>query len=484
MSIWYPGYGISFSKYLFLETKVGRDLAGPLQKGVDRVASKISEQTLAVVANNNQLEKTLKNGFNSVTNAINWGMNRIDNGIQNLNNSLESLRADFDYKTTLIIEQLYINNYLLVNITDKLDAINEKLENPSLTESRESFKKGMRSFLNGFYKAALDNFVEAEKKNNIDIFTQYFMGLLYLFGVNEDEDIVDLDQAKKHFIYAARYAKAEINVDKSFINLATNAYFYASIAVYAQLGEFSNTENLKRYKELLLEAFQLMQNATLLNPNLIEAFYHLAKYSALLDDSSAAIEYLEKTIFMDRNYAIKVDIDPAFDKIREDTITFLKNMKEKRKAQCTVFSNEANRLFSEANMWHMDKYYLSEFNISLANDFFESDTLFGYIDAESLYKVTIDTLPYVITKRKDSILNDFLMTKAKTLEILNNAPFFNFLHINELIKETKAQIQSATSKIKGEISYDTYMDALIEIKQALSVANEINNKIKNQKFIK
>ncbi|MEI6188342.1 MAG: hypothetical protein WCP46_07620, partial [Alphaproteobacteria bacterium] len=96
MSIWYPEYGTSFSKYLLLETNVGRDLAGIIQKGSNKIASEVSEQTRSIVANNYQLEQTLGNGFNSITNEINWGFDRIEYALQNVNSSIESLHSDFN----------------------------------------------------------------------------------------------------------------------------------------------------------------------------------------------------------------------------------------------------------------------------------------------------------------------------------------------------------------------------------------------------
>jgi hypothetical protein len=476
MSIWYPGSGISFSNYLFLETKVGRDLAGIIQKGSDNIATKVSEQSRSIVANNYQLEQLLGRGFNSVTNEIQWGFDRIEYALQDVNSSIESLHSDFNYGITLILEQSYLTNKLLSSLINKIDDIHRTLQNPTLNESREFFNIGCIRLSKGLFDKALESFIEAEKRNDTDFFTQFQIGKLYLYGINEDANIIDLDKAKTHLLYAARYAKSEKIEDNSFSKFEAEAYFHASIAIYAQLGGISYIENPDKFNEFLLEALQLVKKAILLNPKLSEAYYHSAKYYALLNDSSSAIEYLDKAIFIDRNYAIKVDGDLAFDNIRSEILIFLNDYKGKRKVECISLSQSAETLFSEAILWNFkDSSFYIDFSecredIIKARKSLKFDTIFGYLDALNLFEKLKNTLPVLIKNRIDSLNNEIYNSIERTKLILSH--FENHRNFDTYITETKVHLSKANSCFYFDASYPLLMDALQETKEAYEIAKK------------
>ncbi len=492
MSIWYPGYGTSFSKYLLLETKVGRDLAGPIQKGSDNIATKVSEQTRSIVANNNQLKQILGDRFNSVSNSINWGFDRIEYALQDVNSSIESLHSDFNYGIALILEQAHVSNELLTGLINKLDDINRTLQNPTLNESREFYKIGCVRLSKGLLDKALDSFIEAEKKNDTDVFTQFYIGKLYLYGINKDANVIDLDKAKQHLLYAARYAKSEKIVDYSFVKIEAEAYLHASISIYAQLGEISIKENPVKIKELLSEALQIIQKAISLNPKLTEAYYHSAIYSALLNDSSSAIEYLEKAIEIDRNYTIKVGEDGAFDNIRSEIVSFLNALKEKRKVECFSRAQDAETFFSEAMQWHLEDSLLhNEFkkcqtDIADARRLLQLDTIFGYLDALSLYNKLISTLPGLIKRRinifKGKIINNIYNTNIILSKLENHSKYSKY------IDETKVHLNNANSCFYKNVSYLILMNALQETKDAYDKARkaviDLNNEKTQQKEAK
>jgi len=492
--IWYPGYGTSFCKYLQLETPFGRDLAGFIQRGSDNIASKVSEQTRSLVANNYQLKQTLGNGFDSVTNVINWGVDRIEFAIQDVNSSIESLHADFNYGMALIIEQAHLSNTLLSNLIDKLDDIHKTLQNPRLNESREFYRVGCERLSKGLLDKALESFKEAEKRNDTDIFTQFKIGKLYLYGVNEEVNVIDLEQAKLHLLYTARYAKSEKNVDSSFSYIEAEAYFHASIAIYAQLGDISNTENPLKYSELLLEASHLIKKAVNINPNFGEAFYHSAKYSALLFDSSDAIENLEKATQIDRKYAIKADVDHAFDQIRSDIVSYYITKKDKLKDKYILHYNKANALFMEALKWNFEESFLfDKFKIWQSSFFqqsksFQSETIFGYLDAIEFYKVSIESLSEILNERKSSMKQSLINRINTENEILlnlgegrltNNTKYSiqkisykPSKEIIELITKSRHHLNKAYSIIHSDISYMTY-DAVMNAMNQLDLSYKL-----------
>jgi len=53
---------------------------------------------------------------------------------------------------------------------------------------------------------------------------------------------------------------------------------------------------------------------------------------------------LESAIAIDRNYAVKVDIDHAFDSVRLELTSFIEALTEKKRSEATLKLEEANRL--------------------------------------------------------------------------------------------------------------------------------------------
>src|ERR1035441_2310343 len=82
---------------------------------------------------------------------------------------------------------------------------------------------------------ALQALQRAAELNDTDFFIEFQIGKLYLYGIDDDDNVVDLARAKRHLLDAARYAKGEAAIDASFLRLAAQACLHASIASYASI---------------------------------------------------------------------------------------------------------------------------------------------------------------------------------------------------------------------------------------------------------
>ena len=377
MSIWYPGSGLTYGQYLQANSFV-RDVTGQIKTTGKALQAKVSNQTLQLVASNRELSHQFKSGFDSMNNTLEWGFDRIEYMLQDVNASIDSLHADFNYGMGLLLEQIQIQNKLLMTLIDKLDAIHKTLQSPTLTQAREFYHIGCERLTKGLLDKALEAFLESEKKNDTDFFTQFLIGKLYLYGIDDDDNVVDLEKAKQHLFLAARYAKAEISTDASFSKLAAEALLHTSIAIYAQLGE----KGVTKTTELLQEAARITAEATKLNPTFIEAYYHLSKYYALLNESTTSMDNLKKAVVADRNYAIKVDIDHAFDHVRSSVIELLNKLKEQKMNENKTKIHQAEQYLKELENWHIEdskslsrQFIECKQNLSKAIEFYENTYL-------------------------------------------------------------------------------------------------------------
>jgi hypothetical protein len=471
MSIWYPSSGISYSQYLQVNSFT-KDITGQIRSCVK---TSVSDQTKTIIANSQQLSQEFGRGFDSVNNTLNLGFNRLDDVLQDVNISIESLHADFNYSMGLLLEEAQIHNKLLTLLVDRLDMMQKTLEKPLLTQSRELYHIGCERLSKGLLDKALDAFLQAEKKNDADFFTQFHLGKLYLYGINEDDSVLDLYKAKKHLLLAARYAKAEIPNDASFGRFAAESFFHASISVFAQSGNKDVIDDKVKFRQLLNEANNLASESLKYNSNLSEAYYHSAKYFALLDEADKAISNLSKAIRLDRNYTIKVDIDRAFDPVRSDVNEYLMKLKETKKNQVQEELKRVINLKSDVSQWHPEQSsaFSSMFAVNIKKiDRIEeaqaNETYFGILDKELLLNEIMTSL----SKLKINRIKELRELISWEIEMaINNLRRFGVNSINQDINEARNLINISKLKLNQE--------SFAEFESALFFAQSANSKIKN-----
>lgn len=463
MSIWYPQSGISYYDYMQANS-LTKDITGQIKSSGSAFEAIVSEQTKEIVASNQQLMDNFSRGFDSVNSTLEWGFSNLRNVIENVNDSILSLHADFNYSMGLMLEQAHIQNGLLTDLLGKLDTIHKTLESPTLTQAREFYKIGCDRLARGLLGKALDSFTEAEKKNDTDFFTQFHMGKIYLYGINEDDSVLDLKKAKEHLLLAARYAKAEMVVDETFARYAAEALLHASISVYAQLGEKSR-EGADAAQGLLKEAKQLISESVRLYPQLSESNYHSAKYSSLLDEPQAAISSLETAITADRGYAVKVGIDHAFDSMRPQILTLLSRLRDDKKIESQRKYEEASHLLEGVSEWHLEdsdeyaaEYLTCRGALSRAREQISSHTYYGFLDAINIIDQLVIMLPELKSRRITELVNQvrqFINTANETKESCSRG----IKNVANAIKEAERLILQAESSL-NKVEYESIMSAL------------------------
>jgi tetratricopeptide (TPR) repeat protein len=230
------GSQLSWDKYL-KNTSVFKGIRGDIRRGSKREQVAISEQAQEIIASREVLAKKFAAGFDSMNITVESGFGRLENIINGVGASIDALRASFDYNMALLIEQFQLQNQTMLQFLQQMEAVHSTLENPTLTQAREYYRIGCDRLAKGLLDKALEAFQESAAKDDANFLTQLMIGKLYLYGVNDECNVLDLQKAEEHLRAAARYAKAEAWVLPEASRYAGEALLHAFIFCYAQVND-------------------------------------------------------------------------------------------------------------------------------------------------------------------------------------------------------------------------------------------------------
>ncbi len=108
-------------------------------------------------------------------------MRRIEDA---LHGGFEELRAEFEWGFTLMADRMETQIHQLSQIAARLDAIHKTLQSPLLTQARELFQLGQEHFRKRLLDKALETYLRAEEKNEVDFPLQLQIGKLFRSGMN------------------------------------------------------------------------------------------------------------------------------------------------------------------------------------------------------------------------------------------------------------------------------------------------------------
>lgn len=252
---------------------------------------------------------------------ITSGLSEIKYGIEDVSAGIEGLRSSFNYGMLLIISKLEIQQKQFSGMLEKLNEIHTVLENPNRTEAREFRTMGLERLERKLLDKSLESFLQSLEKEDTDFFVQLQVGKLYLAGIDEDVDVIDIQKAEKHLRDAIRYAKADIEILPEAKKYYIEACFHGSVAYYLQAIEKLKENKKEEAEQFLNEAIILAKRAVEISPNFSEALYYCAKYYTLLGNKEEAFKYLEEAIIQDADYKNKINKDHDFD----NTIVWIEN---------------------------------------------------------------------------------------------------------------------------------------------------------------
>ncbi len=331
MSIWFPGSGMLWEDYL-QANRFERDLNQAIIENAKSISVSIDQNSQVQVATLRQL----KSAFGS--------------GIDSLSASLEGLGARFDYSLALLLDEARVQTHQFSKMLQDLSAIRLAVVNPLQSRARERFNMGIERLAKGLLKEALQAFLQADKIDNTDFLTQLYLGKLYLHGEQEEDSIVDINEAKRHLRSAIRLGKAELSLNRNFQVLTAEALFFASIASYVSPPLLSDLACAKEFAS----------EAVVLNPSFSEAWYHLAKYNALQENIPGSLSALDRAVTLDPTYAAKVQADGAFWAIRNHINQYLVALCSKAHKDAEAAWSSLQELHSWANALQVGEQSFSD----------------------------------------------------------------------------------------------------------------------------
>ena len=300
------------------------------------IRSDIRESTYAVVASQEMLANTFKQGFNDVKNVLDLGLSLLGNKIDVLSEEVSS----------------------------KLDQIQDILNNPRLTESRELYRQALISYRKGFYEEALEDCIGAVEKNKTDFISWYLLGLIYLYGAGENGNVIDINKAEASFFNAAKYIKPDIPKSEEAKLLASEIYYNLGLSRLIKSNDYLIENKIDDSNAKLLEAEKASSISYQLSKENLLAAYEQAKELHFLGKSEDSLKILEELIQIEKNFAIKAINDKNFESMWYKIENLVEKLRKKicqtitEKIESTIFFYEKKIKDDE----EMAKYRLAKHN--------------------------------------------------------------------------------------------------------------------------
>lgn len=259
---------------------------------------------------------TLEGGFSDLLaklTEVNQTIEHVGTKIDQVGTKINQLGTMIDWRLSAMIDQQRISNLLQENIGLLMQIPDVQKERQYLIE--QGFKHYKNAILDqDLFQDALENLLEAEKREKTDYVVLHRIGLIYLYG----QGVVDLVKAEAYLRKAAKYAVVESNPSalrlvnilagdvrqplsehqlglESIKTLAAESYFHASIASYAQ--------------GRVAETIELSEKAISLSASMLEADFIRAKALVVLGKSDEAANLIEGLVTRGPFYAIKTAAD-------------------------------------------------------------------------------------------------------------------------------------------------------------------------------
>ena len=464
MSGWSPFSGITYPQYQQGASYV-RDITDAVtvsNKSLQKSLSKnISTFTTQVVASQQSLSREFQSSYDQLNNTLTWGINRLSDDLKDISWAIEDFRADFTYSMGLLLVEMQTHNKILQNIAVKLDGIHDTLKHPLLTQAREYFSIGEDRLKRKLLQKALESFNKARELNDADFFVEYQLGNIYLFGADDDENLIDLNKAKSHLLNAVLFSKAEMNIAPEFSKFAAEALLKVSFVNFFQLTENNLRDKGEESKKLLLEAKKLASESYELNPKLLESLYHICKYDTLLGNTEDLITNLKKLIYLEPKYSVKIVEDDVFNPAREVIETLLNELKSKNALEYSIFQKKINDFEQKVSIWYdldlIVTYYTSDWhNLSnMIKDIRVSalrDTFLDYVYSLKM----IDTLIPKLDKFQKELIQSyehFLHNIDRDLTSFINTANYKKKYQGDSLEKLAIELQSISAKIENNVAF-------------------------------
>ncbi len=282
------------------------------------IKTSIDKNTYALVASANMLQTTFREGFDSINNTLDLGFTGISMDIGHMTSAMTAGFSNLSEK---------MDNWG-TEICEKLDAIHDIVNNPLLTASRELYRRAATNASKKFYEEALEDIKGAVEKNKTDFISWGLMGKIYLFGMSEFSNVVDVPKAVESFTNACKYISPDIDESEEARKMASEFYFYLGYANYVLANESKLKGKNEEQKNYLETCIKNNKRSYDLSNDMLESHYNEARAHSLMGEKDKALECLKEIMTKDAFYSLKALDDYDFSTMKEDVFELIKKLRD------------------------------------------------------------------------------------------------------------------------------------------------------------
>ena len=380
----------------------GQGIRNDIQSMATGITSAIQESTYTLVASQQMLIKNFQHGFNSIANTLDFGFGLVGNKIDVLSEEVSS----------------------------KLDQIQDIINNPRLTQSRELYRQALISYKKGFYEEALEDCIGAVEKNKTDYISWYLLGLIYLYGAGENSNVINLDKAEEAFANAAKYIKPDITKSNEAQSLASEIYYNLGFSRLAKSNDYLIENKLDDSNTKLLEAESASNMAYKLSKKNLLARYEQAKSLHFLGKDDECLKLLEELIRTEKNYAIKVFNDKNFESLKNEIEKLINKLKLE---VCKIITADVESCMTGISS-----------------------------EIEYAHNSIIAEAQNVTLQNKEVIINKALELKKENIELLNSKTERNNAKYNDIKQKDYFTVLDAQNGLSSDLeTIKTFVENLI-----------------------
>jgi tetratricopeptide (TPR) repeat protein len=271
---------------------------------------------------NRRIEETLKNAHDSMS-----------AGLAGVQETIEKLGAAFNYGLGLVQTKLDTAISLNSDILTRLSEINQKLDAPDAIRSKEWYEKGSKLLSGNMLDLAFTSFQRSIEIDPANADSHHHIGMLHLYGVNEEVDLYDPVKADQCLKVASSLYELILDTSEEVNITYAHILFHRSIANYLIGNDLFGADEAQA-KTCYERAISLAKSTHRLLPNFAEISYHLAKYYCVTQDTESAMPYVQEAVERDTGYIDKITHDDDFAIMRKTLAPFFdRYLTEHRKHQ-------------------------------------------------------------------------------------------------------------------------------------------------------
>jgi hypothetical protein len=122
--------------------------------------------------------------------------------------SIDNMAQGLEYQLSLVADQMEMHTELLTSVDKKLSRIVKLLRNPQATAAEEYFRAGRAMWEKRLLTESLTHFHKAEEAWPVNPALHWYLGLIYMEGVEAGVALVNYELCERHLGLAVRYAEA------------------------------------------------------------------------------------------------------------------------------------------------------------------------------------------------------------------------------------------------------------------------------------